>query len=104
MSTEHDVKRSIVQRRRPGPQPPPPTHEELFREAFMHALQGCCSQFETTTHFVNRKELGRARQLVRRAWNVAVYSTNMFEDTIRCASDEEAEIDQFNAAIKGKRR
>jgi hypothetical protein len=103
MSNHHGavpIRREITMRRRPGPQPPEPTHEQLFREAFMHALAGCCSQFETTP-FVNRKahfcegddELNRARQLVRRAWNVAVYSTGMFE--------QEREVDQFNADVKG---
>jgi hypothetical protein len=93
---------NALARRRPGPQPSPPSREELFREAFMNALQGCCSQFETGI-FMNRRpnfcegaaELNRAQQLVRRAWNVAVYSTSMFE--------QEREIDEFNENVKGSK-
>ena len=51
----------------------------------MHALGGLCSQFETTP-FVNRRnfsegeaELMRSRSLVRRAWNIACYTTSAFE-------------------------
>jgi hypothetical protein len=68
------MKEPLVKRRRPGPQTLP-SRDELFREAFMRALEGCCSQFETSP-FVNRRpnyyegdaELLRARQLVRRAY------------------------------------
>jgi hypothetical protein len=81
---------SLQQRRRPGPQPPGPTHEQLFREAFMHALTGCCSQFEVAP-FMNRKpnfsegdaELERARVLTRRSWNVATYACQLFEQSSR---------------------
>ncbi len=36
----------LCKRRKPGPQPAAPTHEELFREVYMAALGGLCSQFE----------------------------------------------------------
>jgi hypothetical protein len=82
-------------RRRPGPKVPGPTHEELFREAFMHALQGCCSQFESPAlsghkphHSSGDAELERARQLARRAWNTAAYSCQLFEQS--------ADISAFN--------
>jgi hypothetical protein len=41
------MKEPLVKRRRPGPQTLP-SRDELFREAFMRALEGWCSQFETS--------------------------------------------------------
>jgi hypothetical protein len=83
-------------RRRPGPQPSGPTHEELFREAFMHALQGCCSQFESPAlsghkphHSSGDSELERARQLTRRAWNTAAYACQLFEERNTVSAFEE---------------
>jgi hypothetical protein len=74
-------------RRKPGPQPAAPNRDEIFLKVFAAALTGICSQFETTP-FVNRKpsfcegeaELSRCRVLTRRAWNVAAYSCQLFEE------------------------
>ncbi len=104
------VKRAVTLRKRPGPQPPAPSRDELFCQLYAAALGGLCTQFEVTT-FQGHKplygdgdgELTRARQLARRAWNVARYATSMFED-LPGYSDEEAEIEQFNATVKGHRR
>ena len=76
----------IIKRKRPGPQPAAPTQQEIFREAYMRALGGLCCQFEATP-YVNRRpsycdgkaEIERAQQITRRAWNVAVYSCQLFE-------------------------
>ena len=64
----------------------------------MHALQGLCAQFEQRItpngkpYFTEGDgELARARQLVRRSWNIARYSAIMFE--------QEAEIDAFNESL-----
>jgi hypothetical protein len=89
----------LNKRRRPGPQPTAPTQEQLFREAYMAALTGCCGQFERETRLLNGKpyfsegdrELQRARQLCRRAWNIAAYSVVLF--------GQEEEIKAFNASV-----
>ena len=64
----------------------------------MHALQGCCAQFEQRTlpngkaYFAEGDgELARARQLVRRSWNIARYSASMFE--------QEGEIVAFHESL-----
>jgi hypothetical protein len=105
------VKRAVTLRKRPGPQPPAPSRDELFCQLYIAALEGLCSQFEVKT-FQGHKplyadgdsELTRARQLARRAWNVARYATNMFEEDPPGYSNEEAEIEQFNLTVKAHRR
>jgi hypothetical protein len=65
----------------------------------MAALSGCCGQFERATRLLNGKpffsegdrELQRARQLCRRAWNIAAYSVALF--------GQEEEIAQFNGNV-----
>jgi hypothetical protein len=87
----------LSKRRRPGPQPPPPTQEQLFREAYMHALCGLTSQFEVGLPYhkpqnaAGAQELVRARQLCLRAWNIAAYTVGMF--------GQEEEIAQFNGNV-----
>ena len=88
---------SIRIRRKPGPQPAPATQEELFREAYMTALGGLCSQFEIglpchkPQNATGAAELVRARQLCLRAWNIAAYTVGLFS--------QEAEIAEFNANV-----
>jgi hypothetical protein len=87
----------LNKRRRPGPQPAAPTHEQLFREAYMAALGGCCTQFEVGLPYhkpqnaEGTQELQRARQLCLRAWNVAAYTVGLF--------GQEAEIEAFNGNV-----
>jgi hypothetical protein len=84
-------------RRKPGPQPAAPTQEELFREAYMTALGGLCSQFEVglpchkPQNATGTAELVRSRQLCLRAWNIAAYTVGLFS--------QEREIAEFNSHI-----
>ena len=81
-------------RRKPGPQPSAPSQEQLFREAYMAALGGLCSQFEVGLPYHKPQnaqgtaELTRARQLCLRAWNIAAYTVGLFS--------QEREIAEFN--------
>ena len=92
------VKRSAVLRRTTGPKPPAPTADEIFVQSFLAALQGCCSQFERTTapghkpdYTEGCREVERMRTLVRRSWNIACYSREMF------AAD--GEVREFNEEL-----
>jgi hypothetical protein len=93
MSNGPLFKRPVSLRRKPGPQPPAPSRDELFREAYMAALQGCCAQYEAPGLPGHKPlftggdtELMRARQIVRRAWNCAAFTCQAFEIS---AFDEE---------------
>jgi hypothetical protein len=73
-------------RRRPGPQPPPPTHDEVFLRLYQSALQGVASQFEIPAqpghkpfNMEGEGELIRSRALARRAWNLARFASSMWE-------------------------
>jgi hypothetical protein len=100
MNRDSTIRREVItMRRKTGPKPAPPSQEELFREAYMAALTGCCAQFERPTQLRNGKpffsegdlELLRARQLCLRAWNVASYSVGLFS--------QEKEIQAFNDSV-----
>jgi hypothetical protein len=89
-------------RRKPSPEPPGLSHDERFWQAYLAALRGVASQFEQPRHadagayypkYGNggKEELTRSKDLVRRAWNMAVYSCQMFE--------RQEEADQFNEKV-----
>ena len=69
----------------------------LFREAFMTALGGFCSQFEVGLPYhkpqnaTGTAELVRSRQICLRAWNVAAFTVGLFS--------QDAEIEEFNSNI-----
>jgi hypothetical protein len=88
------VATSKPKKRKSGPEPPSLSHEERFFSIFKSALPGLCAQFEQNNRYDSGKaELDRCQQIVRRAWNLAVYGTAMFED------DERA-IQKFNDTVK----
>ena len=92
------TKRTVVLHRHPGPKPPAPTADEIFRQAYMHALGGLCSQFEQPGLAGHKpmftegdSELLRCRQISHRAWNVACYSRQLFE--------EDGQVREFNSEL-----
>ena len=92
MSTEANgspiiFKKSASLRRRPGPQPALPSHDELFRQLYV-ARSRDVARNSNRRMFPNGKpyfsegdgELRRSKALALRAWNVAAYSVPTFRD------------------------
>jgi hypothetical protein len=87
-------------------------HDERFYDLFKCALHGLCGQFEDPSsddiyprYVEGKAELERCQDLCRRAWNVAVYATAMFEDdepAMKEFTEVEDEVDAFNAAIEAE--
>ena len=77
---------AAMSRRRPGPQPPVPSHNQLLLELYKAALTGVMTQFETGLPYHKPyniegvAELARARTLTRRAWNSAIFAVALFEE------------------------
>jgi hypothetical protein len=102
MSTHHGnplIRREVsLGRRKPGPQPASPSRDEIFIKLYAAALQGVAGQFEVAGlpgHKVffseGEGELVRAKKLATRAWNMACYAVNMFEES-RCISAFDEEV------------
>ena len=96
---EPPLKRTVTLRRRPGPRTPPPTRDEIFREAFMVALGRSLRAIRDASAFMNRKpnfhegdaELERCHAIVRRSWNIAGFAATAFE--------EAAQVRDFNSFL-----
>ena len=86
-------------RRKPGPQPPTPSRDQVFLTLYAAALTGLSAQFEMggqpghkPFHTEGAAELARAQVIARRAWNLARFATSLFE--------EDSQVRAFNELVE----
>ena len=96
--SEPITKRTPTLRRKPGPQPPPPSRDQVFLTLYAAALTGLSTQFEVGLpghkpfNTEGCAEIARCRQLATRAWNLSCFATALFV--------EDSQVRAFNELVE----